>query len=372
MTDLFQQRRITLQTAIVVVVAVYVARLFYLQIIDKDYKQLANANVLRQVTIFPARGLVYDRNGKLIIDNQKEYDLWVIPGQVQEMDTLGFCDLAGISDTSFRETLSKAFEYSRYKPTLFVKGISVEKYAAIQEELYLFPGFYGQVRTVRAYPFHSAAHSLGYISEVSPKQIDQSKGYYHQGDYIGTGGIEQSYEKVLRGVKGTKFVLVDVHNREQGSFNEGKFDTAAVPGKNMVSSLDIELQQLGEKLLKNKVGSIVAIEPKTGEVLCMVSSPSYDPSLLTGQDRGKNFKALLADSLNPLFVRPPESSLPSRLYLQSYSCACRPAGRSDTTDWRLLLPGWLQHWASSCRLSPFRLRKRRGGSHSVFLQQLFL
>ncbi|MBK6485068.1 MAG: penicillin-binding protein 2 [Chitinophagales bacterium] len=310
MTDLFQQRRYTLQYAMIVVVFIFIARLFYLQVINKDYKQLANANVLRQVTVFPARGLVFDRNGKLIIDNQKEYDLWVIPGQVKELDTLGFCDLLGITDTIFRETLRKASAYSRYKPSLFVKGISVEKFATVQEELYLFPGFYGQVRTVRAYPYHSAAHTLGYISEVTPKQIAQSNGYYKQGDYIGTGGIEQSYEKALRGVKGTRFVLVDVHNREQGSFNQGKFDTAAIPGKNMISSIDIELQQYGEQLMNGKVGSVVAIEPRTGEVLAMVSSPSYDPALLTGQERGKNFRKLLMDSLTPLFVRPIKAAYP--------------------------------------------------------------
>ena len=173
MTDLFQQRRYTLQTAIVVGVVIFIALLFYIQVIDADYKQLANANVLRQVTVFPARGLVFDRNGKLIIDNQKEYDLWVIPGQVKDIDTLGFCDLVGMSDTLFRETLKKAFAYSRYKPSLFAKGISVEKYAAIQEELYLFPGFYGQVRTVRAYPFKSAAHVVGYISEVNQRRLMQ-------------------------------------------------------------------------------------------------------------------------------------------------------------------------------------------------------
>ncbi len=299
-----------MQYAMIVVVFIFIARLFYLQVINKDYKQLANANVLRQVTVFPARGLVFDRNGKLIIDNQKEYDLWVIPGQVKELDTLGFCDLLGITDTIFRETLRKASAYSRYKPSLFVKGISVEKFATVQEELYLFPGFYGQVRTVRAYPYHSAAHTLGYISEVTPKQIAQSNGYYKQGDYIGTGGIEQSYEKALRGVKGTRFVLVDVHNREQGSFNQGKFDTAAIPGKNMISSIDIELQQYGEQLMNGKVGSVVAIEPRTGEVLAMVSSPSYDPALLTGQERGKNFRKLLMDSLTPLFVRPIKAAYP--------------------------------------------------------------
>ena len=301
MTDVYQNRRFVLQYVIIGVVAIYIARLLFLQIIDKDYQELAQANVLRQVTVFPARGLVYDRNGKLIIDNQKEYDLWVIPNEVHDFDTSGFCQLVGISDTAFREMFQKAVQYSKYKPSLIAKGISTDKYAAIQEELYLFPGFYGQVRTVRAYPYKSAAHVLGYISEVNQKQIDASDGYYKPGDYIGTGGIEQSYEDELRGVKGTRFVLVDVHNREQGSFNGGKFDTAAVPGNNMVSSLDINLQRYGEELMQGKIGSIVAIEPKTGEVLTMVSSPTYDPDLLTGQDRAKNFAKLLTDSLKPLF-----------------------------------------------------------------------
>lgn len=310
MTDIFSNRRFVLQYVIIGVVVIFIARLFYLQIIDKDYQQLAKSNVLRQITVFPSRGLVFDRNGKLIIDNQKEYDLWVVPGQVKDIDTAGFCDLIGMSDTLFRETLFKTSEYSRYKPSLFVKGISVEKYAAIQEELYLFPGFYGQVRTVRAYPYKSAAHVVGYISEVNQKQIDAGSGYYKSGDYIGTGGIEQSYEKDLRGVKGTRFVLVDVHNREMGSFNEGKFDTAAVPGDNMISSIDIALQGYAEQLMKGKIGSIVAIEPKTGEVLSMVSSPTYDPDLLTGQNRTKNFAKLVFDSLKPLFVRPLKAPYP--------------------------------------------------------------
>jgi penicillin-binding protein 2 len=310
MTDLYQNRRNVLQYVIIGVVVIYVLRLLFLQVVAKDYQELAKTNVLREVTVFPARGLVYDRTGKLIVDNQKEYDLWVVPGQVRDLDTTGFCELVGIADTTFNRLLSKATKYSKYKPSLMVKGLSVDKYASIQEELYLFPGFYGQVRTVRAYPFQSAAHVLGYISEVNQKQIEASQGYYRSGDYIGTGGIEQSYEKQLRGIKGTRFVLVDVHNREQGSFNEGKFDTAAVPGMNMTSSLSIELQRYGEQLMAGKIGSAVAIEPKTGEILAMVSSPSYDPELLTGRDRAKNFKALLNDTLKPLFVRPLKAAYP--------------------------------------------------------------
>lgn len=215
-----------MQYVIIGVIVIFIVRLFFLQIVNKDYQQLAKSNVLREVTVFPARGLVFDRNGKLIIDNQKEYDLWVVPNQVKDLDTAGFCELVGMSDTSFRRTFDKAVKYSRFKPSLIAKGLSVDKYASIQEELYLFPGFYGQVRTVRAYPFKSAAHVLGYISEVNQKQIERGGGYYKSGDYIGTGGIEQSYEKELRGIKGTRFVLVDVHNREQGSFNDGRFDTA--------------------------------------------------------------------------------------------------------------------------------------------------
>lgn len=310
MTDLYQSRRNVLQYVIIGVVVIFIIRLFFLQIVNKNYQQLARSNVLRQVTVFPARGLVHDRNGNLIIDNQKEYDLWVVPGQVKDLDTAGLCELVGISDTAFRRVFSKAAKFSRFKPSLIAKGLSVDQYAAIQEELYLFPGFYGQVRTVRAYPYQSAAHVLGYISEVNQKQIDKGKGYYRQGDYIGTGGIEQSYESVLRGVKGTRFVLVDVHNREQGSFNEGRFDTAAVPGSNMISSLDIELQRYGEQLMNGKIGSVVAIEPKTGEILSMISSPTYNPGLLTGQERAKNFKALLNDSLKPLFVRPLKAAYP--------------------------------------------------------------
>ena len=293
----------------IVVVGIFIVRLFYLQIIDKENQQLAKANVLRQTTVYPARGLVYDRNGKLIIDNQKEYDLWVVPDQVHEMDTAGFCQLVGIPDTVFKSQMQKAFDYSRYKPSLFIKSLSVDQYAAIEEELYLFPGFYGQVRTVRAYPYDAGAQLLGYISEVTPKQIEDDS-YYRPGDYIGTGGLEQFYEKDLRGEKGTKYILVDVHNREMGSFDNGKFDTLAVPGENITSSIDIDLQQYGEQLMQGKSGSIVAIEPKTGQVLCLVSSPTYNPNLLTGQDRGKNFAALLDDSTKPLFVRPLKAAYP--------------------------------------------------------------
>ncbi len=308
--DTLASRRRVVQMVFIIIAVIFILRLLFIQVLNKDYQQLANNNVLRKVTLYPSRGLIYDRNGKLILFNQAEYDLLVIPGQLKKFDTLNLCQILGIETVSFKKDLLKAYTYSRFKPTVIVKGIQPELYAQLQEDMFLYPGFYTQVRTVRTYPFPAAAHVLGYISEVTPKQIEKSEGYYQQGDYIGTGGLEQYYEKVLRGRKGVKYVLVDVHNREQGSFNDGQLDTLPIAGTNMYTSIDIDLQQYGERLMQGKVGSVVAIEPSTGEVLAMISSPSYDPRLLTGRDRGKNFSKLYADSLKPLFNRPLKASYP--------------------------------------------------------------
>jgi len=308
--DTLASRRKVVQMVFIIISVIFILRLLFIQVLNKNYQQLANNNVLRKVTLYPSRGLIYDRNGKLILFNQAEYDLLVIPGQLKKFDTANLCKTLGLDVEGFKKELSKAYKYSKFKPTVIIKGIQAELYAQLQEDMFLYPGFYAQVRTVRTYPISAAAHILGYISEVTPKQIEKSDGYYQQGDYIGTGGLEQYYEKVLRGKKGVKYVLVDVHNREQGSFNDGQLDTLPSPGTNMYSTLDIDLQQYGEKLMQGKVGSVVAIEPSTGEVLAMISSPSYDPKLLTGRDRGKNFSKLYADSLKPLFVRPLKASYP--------------------------------------------------------------
>ena len=308
--DTLASRRKVLQMVFYIIATVFVLRLLFIQVLNKNYKQLANNNVLRKVTLYPSRGLIYDRNGKLILFNQAEYDLLVVPGQIKKFDTLNLCNTLGLEISNFKKELFKAYKYSRFKPTVIVKGIQSELYAQLQEDLFLYPGFYAQVRMVRTYPIAAAAHVLGYISEVTLKQIDKSDGYYQQGDYIGTGGLEQYYEKILRGKKGVKYVLVDVHNREQGAFNEGQMDTLAIPGINLHSTLDIDLQQYGEKLMQGKVGSVVAIDPSTGEVLAMISSPTYDPRLITGRERGKIFSKLYADSLKPLFVRPLKASYP--------------------------------------------------------------
>ncbi|TVR79101.1 MAG: penicillin-binding protein 2 [Chitinophagaceae bacterium] len=286
------------------VVFIYLIKLFHLQIIDKQYKDRASTNVIRKSTIYPSRGLIYDRNGNLIVVNDAGYDLKVVPNQIRAFDTLRLVNLLNIEKEFIESSIQRARRYSFFKPSVFLSQLSAEEFAGLQEYLHHFPGFFAESRTVRKYPFKAAANILGYIGEVNESQIQASGRYYRSGDYIGVTGIEQSYEEHLRGQRGVAYYLVDVHNRVQGSFSEGSFDTLPVPGKNLISSLDIKLQQYGEKLMQNKRGSIVAIEPATGEILALVSSPSYDPNILSGRKRGANFRELVQDTLNPLFNRP--------------------------------------------------------------------
>lgn len=285
-----------------VVVLIFMIRLFYVQVVNESYTVSANNNVLRYMVDYPARGMIYDRNGRILAFNQAVYDLMVIPRQVKEMDTVAFCNLLDISIESFREKFEKARAFSRIKASIFEKQISAETYATFQEKLYQFPGFYVQPRTLRKYPDNTAAHVLGYIGEVNDELIAKNP-YYRQGDYIGISGVEQSYEKELRGKRGVRIVMVDVFNREKGSYKNGEYDTIAVAGENLVSTLDGELQAYGEQLLQNKIGSLVAIEPQTGEILALISSPGYDPNLLVGRVRSKNYSMLLKDPLKPLFNR---------------------------------------------------------------------
>lgn len=280
----------------------FIARLFTVQVLDDKYKLYSESNVMRELTQYPARGLIYDRNGELLVYNEAAYDLMVIPKQVKEIDTVAFCALLEIEKESFLEKFSKAKKYSRYKASIFLKEISSISYANIQEQLFLYPGFFVQTRTLRRYPRNSAAHILGYIGEVNQKTVEK-KPYYKSGDYIGKSGLEYSYEELLRGTRGVKRVLVDVHNREKGSYKDGEVDTLAVTGKVLQTTLDIVLQEYGELLMQNKKGSIVAIEPGTGEILALISAPNYDPNMLVGRAVGKNYPMLSKDTLNPLFNR---------------------------------------------------------------------
>jgi penicillin-binding protein 2 len=298
----FSERRIVISVIFVAVALIFSLRLFYIQVVNDEYKLSANNNVLRYVTIYPARGNVYDRDSNLIVYNEPAYDLMVVPKQAKHIDTMSLCNTIGITKEQFIKKMKQAKAYSQHKESVFEKQLSIETYAALQEKLYKFKGFYVQARTLRKYPTLIAAHTLGYVGEVNEKTTKKNP-YYKSGDYIGISGIENSYEDALRGKKGLNIQMVDVFNRPKGKFREGAYDTLAFSGQDLRASFSAELQRYGEDLLKNKTGAIVAIDPQTGEILAVVSSPSYDPNLLVGRERSKNYGMLLQDPSKPLFNR---------------------------------------------------------------------
>lgn len=299
------ERKYLVYFLFVFVSIVFIVRLFYIQVIDDSYKLSAENNSRRTITLYPDRGFIYDRNGKLLVGNQPAYDIMITPIKVKPLDTAEFCDLAKITKEDFINRVAKAKKRpnSPRKPSIFIKEMSKEDYAVFKEKLYKYEGFYAQSRTLREYPIRSAANVLGYVNEVSKKTLEKTP-YYQKGDNIGEAGIEKSYEEFLRGKRGIKRVMVDVHNNVVGSFSNGRYDTLATPGYDVTSTIDIDLQSYGEQLMRNKRGSIVAIEPSTGEILALVSSPTYDPNLLVGRVRSKNYTKLYIDSINkPLFDR---------------------------------------------------------------------
>lgn len=291
---------------VIFLIAVWMAftvRLFHIQIVDNSWKLSAENNVIRTLKVYAPRGEILDREGRVIVANQVAYDLMVIPMQVKEMDTAEFCRLFAISKAFFEKQLEAARNYSRYKPSEFIRYIQAKDYAYLQEKLFLFPGFFFQRRTLRYYPYTSAANVLGFIGEVDENTVKNNP-EYSRGDFIGVAGIEKSYERYLRGKHGVKRILVDVRGREKGPYKAGLFDSLAVPGSDLMATIDIELQMYGEALMRNKRGSIVAIEPSTGEILLLVTSPTYDPNLLVGRDRNINYRKLYNDSINkPLYDR---------------------------------------------------------------------
>ncbi len=294
---------------IILIVLTYILKLFSLQVVDNQYKTTASSNVLRYVTQYPVRGLIYDRNKELMVYNEAAYDLMVIPRQLTQFDTTELCEILDVSKDFVIDQLNKAKTYSVYKPSIFLKQVSAKTYAKLQEKMYKYPGFFTQTRTLRKYPNKVAAHVIGYVGEVNEQTV-KKKPYYKSGDYIGISGIERAYEQELRGEKGVNVFMVDVHNRIKGTYNEGELDKDAVPGRNLTLTLDMDLQDYGEKLMHNKKGSIVAIEPATGEILCMVSAPNYDPALLSGRPRTKNYRKLQQDTLKPLFNRALQAQYP--------------------------------------------------------------
>ncbi|PBQ31624.1 penicillin-binding protein 2 [Sphingobacteriaceae bacterium] len=299
-------RKLIIGGFFVLIVVIYICRLFYIQLVDDQYKFAAENNALRNMTEYPVRGYIFDRNGKLLVYNSPSYDLMVIPRETKGCDTMSVCEVLQITKKEYLKRMKKASQApnSPRKQSIFEKQMSPQTYAALQEKLYRFKGFFVQKRTVRKYPRPIAAHLLGYVGEIS-KEGAEKNSYYREGDYIGITGIEKSYEEALRGRKGVQRVVTDVHNKTVGAYMEGKYDTAAISGKPLYCSIDMDLQEYGEKLMRGKKGAIVAIEPSTGEILCLVSGPAYDPNLLVGgKERSKNFTKLYYDSLNrPLFNR---------------------------------------------------------------------
>ena len=302
-------RKFILGGAIILVLLVYVVRLFSLQVLSDEYKTKADSNAFYKKTIYPSRGLIYDRNGELLVYNQPAYDIMFVPREIKgKVDTLELCSALNITREDFEKRMEDVRNprsnpgYSSYTQQMFMSRLSAEEFARFQEKLFRFPGFYVQKRSIRQYSCDAAGVILGDIGEVSPKRLKEDS-YYVRGDYIGTQGLESSYENVLRGKKGVEMLLRDAHGRIQGKYRNGALDTMPQRGKDLTLSIDINLQRLGERLLKNKIGSIVAIEPATGEILCMVSSPSYDPHILVGRQRGANHKKLANDKRKPLLNR---------------------------------------------------------------------
>ena len=290
---------------------IFITKLFYIQVVNDNYKFSANNNVLRYEVQQAARGLIYDRNNNLIVANLPAYDLMIVPRELKGkiMDTLAFCNLTNISKKEFVTKYKKAFEYSGYKESVFIKHISLENSSTLSEKLFQFPGFYLRKLSMRNYPSNIATHLIGYLGEVNLQKTKEDK-YYTKGDLSGVSGVEAAYEKQLRGTKAMSIKLVDVHNRYQGKFQEGKFDTLPVAGSTLTLTIDIELQEYGERLMQNKIGAIVAIEPSSGEILSLVSAPTYNPNLLIGRKRSENYNILSQDESKPLFNRALQGTYP--------------------------------------------------------------
>lgn len=302
-------RRLVIGGVAVAIVVVYIIRLFTLQLLSDDYKKNADSNAFLKKIDYPSRGVIKDRTGRLMVYNQPAYDIMVVMNEEKgHLDTLEFCQSLGITREFFDQRMADIKDrnknpgYSRFTQQLFMSQLSDEEFSVFREKMFRFPGFYVQKRSIRQYQYPYAAHVLGDVGEVSPSDIEDDD-YYQQGDYIGKQGVERSYEKQLRGVKGVQIMLRDAHGRIQGSYQNGRFDTKPVAGKDLTLSIDLNLQALGERMLEGKIGAIVAIEPSTGEVLAMVSSPSYDPRSMVGRRRGKAHRELSRNVWKPLLNR---------------------------------------------------------------------
>ncbi len=302
MSNKYANRGGVVKLIFIVVGVIFAGRLAMLQLFNPEYARQAKRQSLRDVTLYPARGFIYDRHGELLVHNEAVYDLMVVPHDTKGLDTVYFCSCMGITREDFEERMRKANKYSPRAASIFMKQISKEEYAKFENKMFRFKGFYISQRTLRIYDRPIAAQVLGYVGEVNDVDMKRDS-YYSMGDYIGKSGLEKSYEEVLRGTKGKKVMHVDVHSREVGPYMNGALDTLPVEGCNLYTTLDAELQTYAESLMANKRGCVVALEPSTGEVLAMVSAPTYDPNLLVGRIRGENYNRLNSDISTPMLNR---------------------------------------------------------------------
>lgn len=304
MKDRHKDRVYVLSSLIIILSIIFLIKLFAIQVLDSKYKDIASKIAVKQIKLYPNRGLIYDRNNQLLVYNQAIYDILVIPRQINNLDTLLLCEIFGITQNTFNDKMKVASQdLHYYSSNEFLKQVPAEKYALFLEHSYKFEGFFGETRTIRKYTNPCAAHILGDVGEVDSSDILASQLYYQPRDYAGKSGLEKVYDEELRGKRGYKYVFIDKYNKEQGGFNSGMNDSIPSQGSNLLTTIDIDLQMYGEELLRNKIGSLVAIEPSTGEILALVSSPNFDPNLLCGSSRGANYSLLESNKLNPLFNR---------------------------------------------------------------------
>src|SRR5215213_8501167 len=303
--SVFNQSRSTIIRLIFIgMFVIIVLQLFNLQVLSGKYQKLARENALFPKRIYPTRGIIYDRKGKAILDNTVLYDLMVIPAEVKNLDTLEFCRMMDIDTAEFKQRIISAIiKNTRVRPSIFEDLLPPILHARLEENLWKFKGFYLQDRPVRVYPFNAAAHIMGYVGEVDSAILRRSNYYYQLGDYVGRSGLEQYYESVLMGRRGVQYMIRDNKNRLVGRYENGAYDTAAVAGRNLRTYIDIEVQQLAEKLMTNKVGGLVAIDPKTGGIIAMVSGPNFNPNDLTGPEKQKNYQRMVLDVSGPLLNR---------------------------------------------------------------------
>ena len=341
------RRRYVISGIAVVIVMVYIIRLFYLQIIDQSTKDQADNNALVKQTVYPSRGLIYDRNGVLLVFNQPIYEVTMTMLDMKKgWDTTGFCKCLQISRAEFDERIAEIKDkrknrgYSRWTPQVFVSQLKKEDIASLQESLFMFPGIQIQKRTLRDYTYNAAAHVLGSVGEVNQKDLDRDP-YYARGDYSGRDGLERTYEKQLRGEKGVEVLMRDSRGRMQGSYQDGELDRTAKAGTDLYTTLDINLQLLAEELLSRKIGSAVAIEPQTGEILALASNPGWNPKLLVGKERSKNYESLLKDPTKPLYNRATQATYsPGSTFKTIQTLVClQEKGITPTTMYPCSGPG---------------------------------